>query len=55
MMEDQIFYLIKDLGFPIVMVLYFAMINNGTIKKNTEALVSLEKAILIKEGQRKSL
>ncbi len=48
-LSQQIIYLIKDLGFPIAMVLYFAMINNNTIKKNTEALVALEKAILLKQ------
>jgi hypothetical protein len=53
-MEDWM-YLIKDLGFPIVMVIYFMTINNKTIKRNTDALVALEKAILIKEGRRQSL
>jgi len=43
-MKDYI-YLIKDLGFPIAMCLYFMFINNGTIKKNTEALNGIKLAV----------
>lgn len=54
-MASEWVYLIKDLGFPMAMVIYFMTINNSTIKKNTQALVGLEKAILIKEGVRQAL
>lgn len=42
---QQILYLIKDVGFPIAMCLYFMLINNSTIKKNTEALVQLKEML----------
>ena len=47
-MEQQMYYLIKDLGFPIAMVLYFMIINNSTIQKNTKALHEL-KLVLAKK------
>ena len=48
-MEDWI-CLIRDLGFPIAMCMYFAVINNTTIKQNTEALQELKNVIVIKGG-----
>lgn len=45
MMEDKIYYLIKDLGFPIAMCIYFVAIGNRTIKKNTEAIIELKTII----------
>lgn len=42
-------YLIKDLGFPIVMCIYFMIINNKTIKQNTEAILSLKEYLMTKK------
>jgi len=50
-MEDtiqQFIYLIRDVGFPIAMCLYFMIINNTTIKKNTDALTQLKEVIKLK-------
>lgn len=44
-MASDAYYLIKDLGFPIAMCIYFMAINNTTIKKNTEALIKLKEEI----------
>lgn len=40
-MASEMFYLIKDLGFPIAMALYFMYVNNTTIKDNTRAMNEL--------------
>lgn len=45
MMASEIYYLIKDLGFPIAMCMYFVVINNSTIRKNTDALVQLKEEL----------
>lgn len=50
-LENQIVYLIKDLGFPIAMCIYFMTINNKTIKKNTDALIGLKEAIILGKGK----
>lgn len=47
-MQQQFIYLIKDLGFPIAMCLYFMWVNNTTIKKNTEALIGLKEYMILK-------
>ena len=44
-MANEVYYLIKDVGFPIAMCLYFMFINNGTIKENTQALRDLKNLI----------
>ena len=43
---DDWMYLIKDMGFPIAMCLYFMIVNNTTIKRNTEALINLKESLL---------
>lgn len=45
-MASDAYYLIKDLGFPIAMCLYFMFINNTTIKKNTEALIQIKEQLM---------
>ena len=44
-MASELYYLVKDVGFPIAMCLYFIAIGNTTIKKNTEALIELKTEI----------
>ena len=45
-MASEIYYLVKELGFPIAMCIYFIWINNTTIKSNTEALVKLKEHLM---------
>jgi hypothetical protein len=43
-MENWLF-IVKDVGFPIAVCLYFMIINNKTIKGNTDALNGIKMAI----------
>ena len=47
-MEENFSYLIKDLGFPVVMCLYFMYIHQTVIKKNTEAIQKLGTLIQVR-------
>lgn len=47
MTDDKIFYLIKDFGFPIVMCIWFMVVTDKTIRKNTDALIKLKTTIEI--------
>jgi hypothetical protein len=48
---EQFLYIIKDVGFPIAMCIYFVAINNTTIKKNTEAIDRLTAVLGLKKWQ----